>query len=157
MRRDRLLSFKEDMVIYKMNVARQQSIRLAGVNREMTTITVSLQVTFNFVSLRYANGQRVICCNTVSILIWKYWNSAKLIFSPQDMSLPYYFIRLIWLLSIDICCLKLFCNNKTLLWKICIITVIYRKYRWSYLVKQSGQLQRNGWLINYHIFLEMNA
>lgn len=46
--RDRLLSFTEDMVICKTNVARQQSIRLAEVNREMKTITVSLQVTFHF-------------------------------------------------------------------------------------------------------------
>lgn len=48
MHRDRLLSFKEDMVICKMNVVRQQSISLAGVDRETKTITVSLQVTLHF-------------------------------------------------------------------------------------------------------------
>lgn len=48
MPRDRLLSFKEDMVICKMNVARQQSISLAGVDTETKMITVSLQVTLHF-------------------------------------------------------------------------------------------------------------
>lgn len=48
MHKGRMLSPKEDMVICKRNVARQQTIRLTWANRETKVITVSLQVTLHF-------------------------------------------------------------------------------------------------------------
>lgn len=66
-----MLSFQVEMVICKMNVARQKSTRLTGVNTEMKMIAVSSSYIAFCVSLPYANSQTATCCNTVSILTWK--------------------------------------------------------------------------------------